>query len=177
MNTGHEYPARGEEHVRAHVFFWTHARTHDGPPIADDGWRARRPPRALSSGKDTSCSPIRPRSIIRYRELRCVFFLSLSLSFFIFFIDRPTPGHHVPAPIYISLSLSLFFDIAVSRSLFVYERVMLLSRSMGWWRAFARPFIPAGELDLRLLKSRIMFPAFVRGARTETFEYAVGFLV
>ena len=36
MNTGHEYPARGEEHVRAHVFFWTHGPHTLWLTIADD---------------------------------------------------------------------------------------------------------------------------------------------
>lgn len=40
-----------------------------------------------------------------------------------------------------------------------------------WLVARLRPFILADELHLRLFKSRIMFPAFVRNTRMQTFEY------
>ena len=92
---------------------------------------------------------------------------SLSLSLFFFFYLYRSIYAWTPCPrASLSFSLSLFFDIAVSS-------FMPPSRSMGWWRAFARPFLHpcwrAGSSGL--LKSRIMFPAFVRGARTETFVY------
>ena len=122
MNTVHEYPAlrtRGEEHVRAHVFFWTRcpsararARGTGWPSsiVGPSSW-------APSSGKDT----LYPASCVIlyiYREKR---YIERS-TFFIYFIDRACTC----APVLLLRTLRIPLSLSFSFSLFLAARFLLL---------------------------------------------------
>lgn len=128
------------------------ARTHYGS----------RQPTMMVARSQVSSSPIKWKRyvLLVYPALK-YYTLSRAARFFIFFTDRPT----FDTRLYLSLSVP---EASREPSLFTDACCFYLAR---WLVARLRPFILAGELHLRLFKSRIMFPAFVRNTRMQTFEY------
>ena len=131
MNTVHEYPAlrtRGEEHVRAHVFFWTRcpsARVERGGQAAS--WGPLRGPHQVEKIRS-----IRPRMLYYiYIERRGISRGLRFLSTSSIELVRVRPCYYCARSVYLSLFLSLSFSFWLPDSCFFVSHRELFEVRFG----------------------------------------------